>query len=137
MHSQPKLRYTDVARRELQRCRQFLRRRSPNTVTRRMRELMNGVRALRDFPKLNRVRQVDPATGLEFRRYNVGQFVIAYVYFEPDESEPRGVVSLRGIRHASMHDALWEVRECTAGDADQPRAFLSTRWSDGADELAT
>jgi plasmid stabilization system protein ParE len=127
MHSRPKVEYTDVARREFRRCRQFLRRRSPNTVTRRIRELMNGVRTVRDFPKLNRVRHVDPTTGFQFRRYNVGQFVIAYVYFEPDESEPRGVVSLRGIRHATVHDALWEIRERALGEASEPRPFLSTR----------
>lgn len=88
---------------------------------------MDGVRVVREFPEMNRVRYIDDSTGFHFRRYNVGQFVIAYVYFKPDDSEPRGVVSLRGFRHASMRDALWGVRERTAADPAAGTGFLSTR----------
>lgn len=128
MNSRPRLDYTVDARRDLQRCRKFLRRNSPGNVSRRLRELMNGVRAIQEFPEMNRVRLVEPDTALPIRRHNVGQFVIAYVYFKPDEVEPRGVISLRAFRHASMQDALWAVREGHAGDSPEPGwTFLSTR----------
>ena len=125
----PALEYTLDARRDLRQCRQFLRRHSPGTVTRRLRELANGVRAVCEFPEMNRVREVLPGTGFELRRHNVGRFVIAYVYVRPDPAPPRGLVSLRGFRHAGMQDALWMVHDCSDERVARPLAweFLSTR----------
>jgi plasmid stabilization system protein ParE len=128
MKSRPRLDYTAEARRELKQCRLFLRRYSPATVSRRIGDLMDGVRAILEFPEISRVRVTGPDTGQPVRRRNVGQFVIAYVYISPNESEPNGVVILRGFRHASMQDALWAVREQGASDSieDEP-TLLSTR----------
>jgi len=128
MSCQPRIRYTVEARRDLRRCRQFLRRHSPGSVRFRMRELMEGVRTLREFPEMNRVRQAIPGSALPLRRHNVGQFVIAYVYLRPNESEPNGLISLRAFRHAGTEDALWMVREPTVGEISW--TFLSTRERD-------
>ena len=124
----PTLDYTKDAHRDFKRCRQFLRRQSPRSASRRRREMMNAVRRVRANPEINPVRKVDPVTGLHLRRHNVAQFVIVYVYFKPDASEPNGVVSIRAVRHAGEEDVLWEIRECGTADATNPaRSFLSTR----------
>jgi plasmid stabilization system protein ParE len=125
MISLPRIRYTVEARRDLARCRQFLRRHARGSVRHRMRELMEAVRTLREFPEMNRVRHVIPGSALPLRRHNAGQFVIAYVYFRPSESEPHGLISLRAFRHGGVEDALWTVRESTL--EERPWTFLSTR----------
>lgn len=125
MRSLPELDYTADAHRDLQRYRRFLRRHSPTNVRRRMRELVDAIRMIREFPEMNRVRRALPDSGLQIRRYNAGQLVIAYVYLKPSESNPKGTVSLRGFRHAGMEDALWMVREASAEELAP--SFLSTR----------
>lgn len=77
---------------------------------------------------MNRVRQVIPGSSLPLRRRNVGQLVIAHVYFRPTDLEPSGLISLRAFRHAGMEDALWAVRESAI--EERPWAFLSTRERD-------
>ena len=125
MSCQPRISYTVEARRDLRRCRQFMRRYSPDGVRSRMRELMEALRILREFLEMNRVRQATSGSKLPLRRHNVGQFVIAYVYFRPDESEPSGLISLRAFRHAGMDDALWMVRESAVEGSSW--TYLSTR----------
>jgi hypothetical protein len=66
---------------------------------------------LRDSPKLYPVEEVHAVSGLEFRRKNVGQFAIIYAYLEPTPSEPKGVVSIRRVRHGSEQDVLFRVEE--------------------------
>ena len=128
MKQPPRIRYTDEARQDFERCRQFLRRHSPDTVSRRTRELFSAVRRIVENPELNPVRKVDPDTGLHLRRCNVARFVVVYVYFAPNALEPAGLVSLRAFRHASEEDVFWEVRECASADAlTRERPFLSTR----------
>jgi plasmid stabilization system protein ParE len=55
MTSLPRISYTSDARRDLRRCRQFLRRHAPASVRARMRELMEGVRTIREFPEIRRL----------------------------------------------------------------------------------
>ncbi len=126
----PRVSYTQEARRDFDRCRQFLRRHSPANTWRRTREFFTAVRRIVENPELNPVRKVDPNTGLHLRRCNVAQFVIVYVYFKPDAREPSGLVSLRAFRHASEEDVLWEVREdVSAGDRHIREPSLTMRAS--------
>jgi plasmid stabilization system protein ParE len=128
MQQPPRVRYTKEARRDFDRCRQFLRRYSPANVWRRTHEIVSAVRRIVENPEVTPVRKVDAVTGLHLRRCNVAQFVIVYVYFKPDALNPHGLVSLRAFRHASEEDALWEVRECESADSlIRERPFLSTR----------
>ena len=124
----PRVRYTEEAGRDFDRCRHFLRRHSPENAWRRTRQLLSAVRRIRENPEINAVREISPKTGLLLRRCNVAQFVIVYVYFRPSALEPDGLVSLRAFRHASEEDVFWEVHEQAAADALSPRRpFLSTR----------
>ena len=112
-----KVEYTADARHDMKRCRQFLRRRSPGNVTRRIRGVMSAIRTVSATPKINPVRKVAPETGLHLRRHNIAQFAIVYAYFEPGASEPRGLLSIRAIRHAGEDDVFWGVREAGVEDA--------------------
>jgi plasmid stabilization system protein ParE len=128
MKRPPRLKYTKEARRDIERCRQFLRRHSPFDVLRRTRELVSAVRRILENPELHPVRKIDRDTGLHLRRCSVAQFVIVYVYFRPDALEPNGLVSVRAVRHASEEDTLWSVREQAVETALVPEwRFLSTR----------
>jgi hypothetical protein len=68
----PRLEYTDEARRECKRYRQFPRRHSPLSVTRRTGEILDAVRWIRANPEINPVRRVASDTGLRLRRQNSG-----------------------------------------------------------------
>jgi plasmid stabilization system protein ParE len=122
----PRVEYTLEARRDFDRCRHFLRRHSPENAWRRTRDLVSAIRRIRQQPELRPVRAVAPDGALPLRRWNVGQFVIVYVYFKPDAAEPSGLVSLRAFRHAREEDVLWDVRDCSPSDAAQERIRLST-----------
>jgi plasmid stabilization system protein ParE len=111
MNRLPAVEYTKEARRDLDRCRQFLRRHSPANAWQRTREIVGAIRRIRENPEMNPVRRMDPDTGLHLRRCNVAQFVIVYVYFGPEPSKPRGLISLRAFRHAGEEDVFWEVRD--------------------------
>jgi plasmid stabilization system protein ParE len=99
---------------DIERCRRFLRRQPSRRPLDRIREVANGIRAVQENPELNRVRIRHPTTLLEMRRHNVDQFVIIYAYFRPCESLPRGMVSIRAIRHAREEDVFWGVNDPAA-----------------------
>jgi plasmid stabilization system protein ParE len=126
MRNEPKLTYKPRVKRDLRRCLQFLRRKTSGRVSRRLRELVDGVRRVRASPLLYPVRQISHESGAELRRYNVAQFAIIYAYFGPTPSLPYGEVSIRAIVHASEGDVWLEVRE--RGHCEM-RCSLSTRAS--------
>jgi hypothetical protein len=111
MKNEPKLSRMPRVRQDMRRCRQFLRRKESGRATKRIAELMEGIRRLRVNPRLYPVRKVDAETGIEYRRHNVAQFVVIYSYFGPSPSRPHGEVSIRAITHASEGDIWFEVRE--------------------------
>lgn len=86
----------------------------------RVREIMNAIRCLRENPKLHPIAAIS-RIGLPLRRRNAGQFAIVYSYFEPSSAEPRGLVSVRAIRHGSEEDVFWGVEERRAhGEGQRP-----------------
>lgn len=107
----PTVAYTDQADRDIARCRLFLERKRAPSPRRRIREIDTAARRIADSPKLYPIEEVHPVSGLEFRRKNVGQFVVLYAFLEPTPSMPYGCVSIRRVRHAAEEDVLFRVEE--------------------------
>jgi plasmid stabilization system protein ParE len=112
--AKPFLSFTDRAKSDIRQCRLFLERRYGGQPARRVREIYTAARLIPDAPKLYPADAVHPASGLELRRKNVGQFVIIYAYLEPTPSLPRGKVSIRAVRHGAREDVLFHVEESRA-----------------------
>lgn len=114
MKRQAEIRLTLAARRDIDRCREFLRSQPTSRPIARIREAFRAIRHLRRFPEAYPIRRNDPATGLAFRRYNAGQFAIIYVYWKPSPEYPGGLVNIRGVRHSSELDLILRVREAAS-----------------------
>jgi len=131
--ARPKLCFTDRAKSDIERCRLFLQRKPGGQPTRRIREIQKAARLLLDSPKLYPVEDVHPFSGLEFRRKNVGQFTIIYAYVEPTARLPKGMVSIRAIRHGAQQDVLLRVEELRAiSGREFPRLRTGHRFPCGA-----
>lgn len=124
--SEPTVGFTELAERDIDRCRLFLERRGVPRAGRRIREIRKAAWALRYSPKLYPVEKIHAVNGLEFRRKNVGQFAIFYAYLEPTPSAPGGVISIRRVRHGAEQDVLFRVEERRTPGAMASRG-LSTR----------
>jgi plasmid stabilization system protein ParE len=101
--SRPPVEYTDLANRDIKRCRLFLERVRARSSARRIREIYAAAQRIAHAPKLYPIEAVHPVSGLEFRRKNVGQFVTP--------ATPCGIVSIRRVRHAAEEDVLFPVEE--------------------------
>lgn len=110
----PRLQLTPRATSDIDRCRQYLRRRQSSRLVNYIHDVISGMRVLRERPGINPVRSRHPVSGLELRRHNVDQFVIIYAYLKPTDSDPRGLVSIRAIRHAREEDVFWGVNDSAA-----------------------
>jgi len=124
MKKTAKLWWMPRVNRDIKRCRQFLRRKTAGRAIDRIHEVMRSVRWLRENPCINPVRKIDPRSGLQFRRHNVDQFVLVYVYFSPTEKSPGGIVSIRAIRHAREEDVFWGVRDSGAAGIEARGHFV-------------
>ena len=127
MKALPEITAMPRVRRDIARCREFLRHRKNARPLQRIREVFQAIRLLRKFPEMNPVRRIDPETGLSFRRHNAGQFAVVYVYFRPSVELPNGLVYLRAIFHASEEHGHLRVRDCDAEIAEAAWSPLSTR----------
>jgi plasmid stabilization system protein ParE len=114
-----RLDYTNRARRDLDDCRKFLRRKPGGKPRQRVRDILNAVRRIQEQPRLYPVVGLS-LSGLELRRRNAGQFVILYTYFEPDSTDQSGVVSIRAIPHASRAEIQLGVHESRTDTAEHP-----------------
>ena len=111
MKSLPKLHWMPRVRSDLSRLYLFVARQRWGNPDERLREIIRGMRVLRENPLRNSVRSRRPRAGLEYRRHNVAQFAIVYVYLKPCDALPHGMVSIRAIQHSQMDNVLWQVRE--------------------------
>jgi plasmid stabilization system protein ParE len=85
---------------------------SPNgNPVKREQEIFAALDGVYQYPKANRVQ---PRRRLDFRKRSVAQFVIVYVYFEPNDVTPKGIVSIRAVRHRRVRDMFKGVREPVA-----------------------
>lgn len=115
--------FENRARRDLDQCRKFLRRKANSRPLERVREIMKAVRLLRENPKLHPVAAIS-RVGLPLRRRKAGQFVVVYSFFEPTPSAPNGLVSIRAIRHGREEDVFHGVEESRADGSAHPPSFL-------------
>jgi len=113
-----RLDYTSRARRDMNDCRNFLRRKSGSRPLERVRDILNAIRFIQEHPRLYPVAGFS-LSGLELRRRKAGQFVILYSYFGPTPADPDGVVSIRAIPHASREDVLLSVHEPRRNGTEQ------------------
>lgn len=77
----------------------------------RKRDLCRGVDEILAQPRRNRVCVRRGTTGIELRRHNIAQFSIIYAYAAPNAEHPRGLVSIRAIRHRRVNKVFTGVRE--------------------------
>jgi hypothetical protein len=86
----------------------------------RIADILKGVEQALLHPESNRVEALRPETGLELRQCKAAQFAIVYAYLRPTERFPRGVVSIRAVRHSREADVFAGVRELMSGDGAYP-----------------
>lgn len=77
----------------------------------RLRDITRGIAEIRIRPGRNSISVIRPGTGIALRRHSVAQFAIIYAYFEPDSAHPRGLVSIRAVRHRRVENVFAGVRE--------------------------
>jgi plasmid stabilization system protein ParE len=109
--SKPRIVFTVLATRDIDRCRLFLERKGVSHPERHIRAIYAAARMLRDSPKLYPVEEIHAVSGLEFRRKNVGQFALLYAFLDPSPLHPRGLVSIRRVRHGAEEDVMLRVEE--------------------------
>jgi hypothetical protein len=96
---------------DIDRCLEFVARQPRGKPDDRRFDIGRGIANVLARPEGNRVVAWRPLTGLELRRCNVAQFAIIYAYLRPTEGFPRGVVSIRAVRHSRVKDVFAGVRE--------------------------
>jgi hypothetical protein len=78
---------------------------------RRKEDIRRGIDQIVAHPRRNRVFIQRPAAGIELRRLNIAQFAIIYAYIAPNAENPRGLVSIRAVRHRRVSNVFTGVRE--------------------------
>jgi hypothetical protein len=99
------------AKRDLDECLEFIATHPWGNAAARERDILWEIRSIRGAPEHRRIEIVRKGTGVELRRRSAAQFVIIYTYFKPKKRRPRGVVSIRAIRHRRVRDVFSGVRE--------------------------
>lgn len=74
-------------------------------------DIRRGIEKVLLRPESNRVGAWRPVTGLQLRGCRAAQFVIIYAYLLPTTQFPRGVVSIRAVRHSRVKDVFEGVKE--------------------------
>ena len=96
---------------DIERCVGFIARQPWGNPTRRRIDIGRGIERSLTRPESNPVAVWRPQTGLKLRRSNAAQFAIVYAYIPPNGRFPRGVVSIRAVRHARVEDVFLGVKE--------------------------
>ena len=107
----PQLSLMPRAREDLRRCLEFMAGYRWGRPDDRERDIADGTRRILLNPEGSPARSRRRKLGLKLRRCNAAQFVILYVYVHLSALFPRGMVSVRAIRHGSERNVFWGVRE--------------------------
>jgi hypothetical protein len=105
LHAMPRV------KRDIKRCLDFVARQPWGRTNERLLDIDRGIEKALLRPEANRVEAWRPLTGLELRRCNTAQFAIVYAYLQPTEQFPRGVVSIRAVRHSRERNVFAGVKE--------------------------
>jgi hypothetical protein len=103
--------------RDIEECLAFVARQPWGKPRDRELDIHLGIEKALARPALNRVRVRRRSAGIELRRCKAAQFVIVYAYLQPTDRFPRGVVSIRAVRHSRVKDVFLGVREPTTAYA--------------------
>lgn len=100
--------------RDIERCLNFVAQLPWGKPSDRELDICLGIEKALVRPESNRVNSWRPETGIELRRCSAAQFVIVYAYLRTTDRFPRGVVSIRAVRHARVKDVFSGVKEPVA-----------------------
>ena len=107
----PDLRQMPRVTRDIKRCLRFIARQPWGNASDRERGIDRGILEILRWPELNKVRVRRRRLGLELRRHNAAQFTINYAYIPPNSEFPRGMVTIRAVRHTRARNVFSGVRE--------------------------
>jgi hypothetical protein len=100
------------AKRDFADCLQFIEQQPWGDADARERDILEAMERIREAPEWRRIEFVrHPGVGL--RRHPAAQFVIIYAYFKPKKRRPKGLVSIRAIRHRRVKNVFLGVRSPT------------------------
>lgn len=114
MQSLPGFRMMRRVLEDIERCVDFVRRQPWGRPADRERDIYLALQRIREAPERRPVEARRQGGGIELRRCRAGSFVVVYAYFRPDARFPRGVVSIRAIRHRRERNVFAGVRQPTA-----------------------
>jgi hypothetical protein len=114
----PRLKVEPRVRRDLEELLAFIRRQPRGKPAERRREIYGAFEAIRVAPFARPV--LKWVNGIGLRRYFVRQFAVIYAYIGSQDQYPRGVVSIRAIKHHRVRDVLFGVREVGAPAMSPP-----------------
>ncbi len=111
LHTMPRI------SRDIRQCLKFVARQPRGRPHDRALDICLGIEKALMRPEANRIIVWRPSAGIGLRRCSAAQFVIVYAYIPPTIRFPRGVVSIRAVRHSRVKDVFWGVREPTTAYA--------------------
>jgi hypothetical protein len=111
VNATPYLHWMPRIRSDINRCLKFVAQQPWGKPDDRKSDITHGILKIPSGPQLNLVCVRRPATGIELRRFGAAQFVIIYAYLGPTPKFPRGIVSVRAIRHSRVKDVFSGVKE--------------------------
>jgi hypothetical protein len=107
----PALRAMPRVEQDIERILLFISRQPWGKPVDRERDIFQGIAQILARPRGNKVCIRRRATGVDLRRHTIAQFAIIYVYVEPNDEYPGGLVSLRAVRHRRVENVFSGVRE--------------------------
>ena len=111
MNRLPYLHVMPRVRNDIKKCLHFVGRLPWGKSDARLLDILSGIERALLWPASNRAAVWRPLTGLELRRCKAAQFSIIYAYLPSSPTHPRGVVSIRAVRHSRVRDVFAGVRE--------------------------
>jgi hypothetical protein len=100
--------------RDIEQCLAFVARQPWGKPRDRMLDIRLGIEIALDRPAARPVGLWRAESGIWLQRCSTAQFVIVYAYLPPTIRFPRGVVSIRAVRHARVRDVFAGVKESLA-----------------------
>src|SRR5579871_3879457 len=99
---------------DIEKCLDFVARQPWGKPANRELDIYRGIDLIRLNPGGFRAQIWRAETGIWLRRSYVAQFAIIYTFLPGSDDDPRGVVSIRAIRHQRVGDVFQGVKEVPA-----------------------
>lgn len=115
MSSRPYLHMTPRARSDIKRCLRDMRRQSSARPLVWALGILSGIARAHMDPTANCIAARRSLPDIELRRSRASRFTVIYAYLPPNAEYPRGVVSIRAVRHSRVKEDLAGAKEPSAG----------------------